>query len=232
MKIPLPALLLCLLLPTAVNAVDLNRNLYRVNASTAGDATNRPPEGAIVAAGSSTIRLWTSMASDLAPHTVLNRGVSGFVAEELLHYTDRLILQYKPKSVLLYVGDNDLAERIEPADILVWYKKIVAKIRAQNSGAVIYVVSVKPSILRWGLWPKSQEVNKLLAAWAKSERKMVYIDAASGLLGTDGTPKPEYFAEDELHLSQAGYKKWAAAIRPHLMSWEARPAAPRSPAAN
>ena len=36
------------------------------------------------------------------------------------------------------------------------------------------------------------------------------------MIGKDGTPKPELFVEDGLHLTPEGYKAWTQMLRPHL----------------
>ena len=43
-----------------------------------------------------------------------------------------------------------------------------------------------------------------------------YIETYSLPLGPDGQPRPELFVDDQLHFNAAGYKLFAAAVRPHL----------------
>ena len=36
------------------------------------------------------------------------------------------------------------------------------------------------------------------------------------MIGRDGTPKPEFFVEDGLHMTPEGYKAWTRMLEPHL----------------
>ncbi len=57
-----------------------------------------PPDGAIVCTGSSSMRGWhRRIAADLAPLTVIPRGFGGSTYYDLLHFTDRVILAYRPR---------------------------------------------------------------------------------------------------------------------------------------
>ncbi len=60
------------------------------------------------------------------------------------------------------------------------------------------------------------ETNKLIrthcaAAGQLRVRRRVAADARK-----DGTPKPELFVEDGLHMTPAGYTIWTAILAPHL----------------
>ena len=48
-----------------------------IGAFEAADRTNPPPKGALLFIGSSTIRMWKTLAQDLPGHTTINRGFGG-----------------------------------------------------------------------------------------------------------------------------------------------------------
>ena len=77
----------------------------------AADRAAPPPERPIVFVGSSSIRLWDTLAEDFAPLSVLNRGFGGSQLEHVNHFLERTVLGYAPRAVLLYAGDNDLDAR-------------------------------------------------------------------------------------------------------------------------
>ena len=64
----------------------------------AADRASPPEPGAIVFVGSSSIRLWTSLAEDFAPLPVLNRGFGGAHMDHVLHYYDRVIAPYAARA--------------------------------------------------------------------------------------------------------------------------------------
>ena len=85
----------------------------------AADAQQMPPTGAIVALGSSTVRLWSEeIGKDLAPLTIVPRGFGGSNMNDALFFVERIAIRYKPRAILLYEGDNDLAQGISPELIL------------------------------------------------------------------------------------------------------------------
>src|SRR5580692_9618664 len=72
----------------------------------AADRTNAPPPGAILLAGDSQFFRWKTLAEDLPGYTVINRGIDSFQMSDLLYFTDRLVLPYKPRLIVLHVGGN------------------------------------------------------------------------------------------------------------------------------
>ena len=47
------------------------------------------------------------------------------------------------------------------------------------------------------------------AEFTKQDARLDFLDITASMLGPDGTPRPELFVKDGLHLSPAGYKSWA-----------------------
>lgn len=187
----------------------------------AADAKNTPPQNAVLLVGSSSIRMWHGdLAEDLAPLTVIGRGFGGSNTNDLLHYADRLIVNYKPRAVVIYEGDNDVAQGIPPRTILATYERLLDKIEADLPGCRVYVLSIKPSPRRWEMWPKMMQVNKQLAQLAKQRKHVTYIDIASPMLGQDGQPRSDLFIGDNLHLNRLGYELWRDTIRPILVEAE------------
>ena len=179
-----------------------------------------PPKGAIVVTGSSTINRWYSMRNDLAPLDIIPRGLGGSTADDLDYYLERIVLTYAPRAAVIYEGDNDIAWGLMPQYVASRISQIAGRISARFPSARVYVISIKPSPLRWGLWPQMQQANQLLAEFCASDPRYQFIDTASALLGADGLPIPEYYASDTLHLSAAGYAAWTGAVRPALMAGE------------
>lgn len=179
------------------------------------------PEGAIVAIGSSSMRGWhTTIAEDLEPLTIIPRGFGGSNMNDVLAFADRVIIPYKPRAILLYEGDNDVAQKVPPEKILATYTALADKIHAALPECRIYVLAVKPSPRRWDMWPTMVETNTLLAAACAADERMTYIDIASPMLNEAGKPKPDIFKKDQLHMNRAGYVLWRDAVRPVLVAAE------------
>lgn len=201
---------------------DPQRFAEAIEAFAQADAVNESPSGAVVAVGSSSMRRWDHrIHEDLAPLTVLSRGFGGSNMNDVLHYLEPLVLRYRPRAVLLYEGDNDVALGIDADTIIGLFREVVRRIHEQDATVRIYVVSVKPSISRWSVWPQMQEVNRLLRAEAAVDERLHFVDVATPMLGADGEPMPELFIADDLHMTEAGYDIWRDAVRAVLVKAEA-----------
>ncbi|MCG8584210.1 MAG: GDSL-type esterase/lipase family protein [Pirellulales bacterium] len=226
MRFALPMLILymtALILCDAATAAEYpnpKRFEWAIEAYEKLDAKKLPKPGGIVCVGSSSMRLWKTLEKDLAPLPVIQRGFGGSNMNDVLHFADRVILPYKPRAILLYEGDNDIASGVESTAIAETFNKLVAKLREELPKLRIYVISAKPSPRRWKLWPKYMETNKLLKAACDADPRMTYIDVASPMLGEDGKPKPDIFIIDKLHMNAKGYKLWKDAVRPVLIAGE------------
>lgn len=179
-----------------------------------------PPAGALVITGSSTIEIWTTMAADLSPLVTVNRGMAGAQVPDIAYWLDRLVLAEKPKSVALYVGDNDVNAGAAVQTIVNGLKDLTVRIHASYPQAMVYLLGIKPSIARWSQWPKSTEVNNLLKAFAGTDPRYRYIDTSAKLLGSDGKPIASMYNADGLHLNSSGYKAWTAMVKPTLVDGE------------
>jgi hypothetical protein len=67
------------------------------------------PPGVVVFVGSSSIRLWSTLAADMAPVPVLNRGFGGSGLYDAIHHCERLVDVHAPSLVVVFSGTNDLA---------------------------------------------------------------------------------------------------------------------------
>jgi lysophospholipase L1-like esterase len=190
----------------------------------AQDRIDPPPRGAIVLTGSSSIARWNSQAqAALAPLTVIPRGFGGSIMHDVLHYLDRVALVYGPRAILIYEGDNDtgIGSPIPVRLILDDLRKIIARTHERAPETRIYVLSVKPSVLRWKVWPVAQQVSAGYKAIADSDPLVYYVDVATPFLKADGSVMTDIFVADNLHLNARGNAIWGAAIKAALMPVEA-----------
>ncbi len=191
----------------------------------AEDKDHPPPRGAIVLTGSSSITRWNGRSiKDLAPLTVIPRGFGGSVMNDVLHYLDRVVIKYQPRAVVIYAGDNDTeASRALPKTmILDQLSRIIARIHEALPKTRIYVLSVKPSVRRWDVWPQAQAVNAGYQEIAANDPLVYYIDVATPFLDEDGNVMTDVFVQDNLHHNELGTLIWGSTIRAALMPHEAR----------
>src|SRR4051794_21682355 len=77
------------------------------------DKDRPPPEGGIFFCGSSSIVRW-DLKKSFPNLPVANRGFGGSQIADSTHFAPRIILPYKPKTIVFYAGDNDLASGKSP----------------------------------------------------------------------------------------------------------------------
>lgn len=187
----------------------------------AADKEQAPPQAAILCVGSSSIRGWhDTVHEDLAPLTIIPRGFGGSNMNDLLYYADRIVLPYKPRAIVVYEGDNDLAQGISPQKFVGTFRKFVDKVHKQFPECRIYFLSIKPSIKRWHLWSEMKEANRIIAAECSEDKRLSYVDVASGMLDDQGKPRDNIFQKDDLHMTRGGYVIWRDKLRPILIQSE------------
>ncbi|MDA0207302.1 MAG: GDSL-type esterase/lipase family protein [Acidobacteria bacterium] len=191
----------------------------------AQDKDNPPPRGAIVLTGSSSITRWNDQSvKDLAPLTVIPRGFGGSVMNDVLYYLDRIVLEYEPRAVVIYEGDNDtdISRAIPGTVILDQLSRIIARIHEALPETRIYVLSVKPSVRRWNVWRQAQDVSAAYREIANKDPLVSYVDVATPFLDASGNVMTDVFVKDNLHHNELGTLIWGSAIRAALMPQEAR----------
>ena len=125
-----------------VTRPDSHRFENEIKAFEASDRTNMPGPGGIVFVGSSSIRKWTSVAKDFPNCCVLNRGFGGshFLADSV-YYANRIVIPYKPRTIVLFAGSNDINFGLTPEQVRDAFKAFVQKIRtALPSTEIIYLL--------------------------------------------------------------------------------------------
>ncbi len=182
------------------------------------DRAAPPPAAPIVFVGSSSIRLWTTLAADMAPLPVLNRGFGGSQLAHVVHYAKQTIVRYRPRAVVVYAGGNDLDARSGKTaeDVARDFSRLVEVVHGALPEARIYFLGIKPSKLRWARWPEMQRANAAIAAQCARDSRLAFVDVATPLLGPDGEPRSELLRFDGLHLNAAGYAEWTRIVRPVL----------------
>jgi lysophospholipase L1-like esterase len=182
----------------------------------ARDRMQPPPRGAVVFVGSSSIRLWSTLAEDMAPLPALNRGFGGAHMSHVARHARRLVTPYAPRAVVVYAGDNDLGEGTGKTAETVRddFAAFVAAVRGGGPELPIYFLTIKPSRLRWERWPEMQRASALVGELARGDPRLHVVDVGSALLGPDGTPRRELFRLDGLHLNRAGYAAWTTVLKP------------------
>jgi lysophospholipase L1-like esterase len=183
------------------------------------DRVHPPKLGGIIFTGSSSIKLWLTLADDMKPLYVLNRGFGGSQIADVNQYAGRIVIPYKPRAVVLYAGENDLSGQSKsPETVSGDFKRFVEIIHSRLPDTWIYYVSMKPSPSRWSYWDKLKKTNQMIEAFCRTQDRVQFIDVTAVMLNANGQPRRELFRSDNLHMNAQGYSLWTAIIKPVLQS--------------
>lgn len=185
----------------------------------ADDKVNPPKPRGIVFTGASSIRRWDTLVEEMKPLEVLNRGFGGSQYSDLNQYAKRIVIAYHPRAVVVYEGDNDLAAGSPktPEMVASDAMEFIKIVHSELPDTWIYVMSIKPSYLRWNEWPKMKAANKLIQDFVKTQDRAQYIDVATPMFEGQEKPPRDLFIEDGLHPTAKCYGMWTSIIKPVLL---------------
>ena len=182
------------------------------------DISKSYPSDAIIFAGSSSIRLWSTIGKDMLPYNVIQRGYGGAKLSDFAVYADRIIYPHDCQAIVIFIandisgGENDKS----PLEVSQLFKKTLYIIRRKYKDVPVFWISITPTPARWHVWPEIKEANEMIKKICEDNRNTYYIDTEKFFLTTSGLPKNELFVEDRLHLSGDGYKIWSGIIKNEL----------------
>ncbi|WP_460636906.1 SGNH/GDSL hydrolase family protein [Larkinella harenae] len=181
------------------------------------DQTTPPPKNSILFTGSSSIKLWASLKSDFPNKVVLNRGFGGSKLPDVIHFADRAIIPYKPKQIIIYVGENDVASgNVTAQEVHDRFVTLFTKIRKSLPKTPIVFISLKPSPSRRKFLPITIEANRLIKEYLAKQSRAEYLDIYTPMLDANGQIKGELFRADSLHMNPKGYAIWTEKLKPLL----------------
>ena len=185
------------------------------------DRENTYPPNSILFTGSSSIVLWRTLAEDMAPFPVIQRGFGGSKMPDVLKHADRYIKHHSFSAVVVFVanditGDQNNSDK-SPSEVRDLFEQFVQKIRSYNAEAPIFIMAITPTNSRWHVWNNTRAANLLLQGLADDNENVIFVPTEDLFLGDDGKAKPDLFVSDQLHLAPAGYELWTKRLRSYLL---------------
>lgn len=176
-------------------------------------------KGQVVFTGSSLMEMFpiNKLLEEHGDSTVIyNRGVGGFLTDELLAVIDVCAIDLAPKKVFINIGTNDLSwSSIPISQIMDNYDKIVSKIKREVPDVTIYFMAYYPVNYEAAAEEMKEclkiRTNEKLAAANEEVKKLAerhgqrYIDINRALKDEQGRLKAEFTIEG-LHINEAGYR--------------------------
>ena len=190
-------------------------------------------KGQVVFTGSSLMEqfpLNEMLQGEALPYRVYNRGMSGFVAPQLLQVLDVCVYELAPAHVFLNIGTNDMSRPDYSQEaLLACYRRILEEILSHVPGVKLHLLAYYPvnpdlegqegwaaEALRYRTNQVLREANRGVEALAR-EMGAEYLDLNAPLLDSQGRLRAQYTKEG-IHLYPAGYQAVLGELLPVLRS--------------
>lgn len=182
------------------------------------DKTEKYPDDAIMFAGSSSIRLWSTLAGDMAPYSVIQRGYGGSRLSDFAIYADRIFSPHKCQALVFFIANDITGSQTDksPEEVRKLFSVIFKTFRKSHPGVPVFYIAVTPSRSRWKAWPEINKGNDLMKMWCEKHSNTYFIRTDTAFLNSSGEPREELFINDKLHLNPDGYKIWTGIIKGEL----------------
>lgn len=160
--------------------------------------------------------------SELKPLNAATFAMSGDRTEHVLWrlLNGNLDTPANPKAIVLLIGTNNTLQRKDsPSEIADGVRAILDALQKRFPDSHILLYGIFPV----GAVPQNpgrlnnSATNRLLSQFDDGQ-KIHFIDLDSQFLREDGTMKEEFF-RDKVHLSQEGYRIWAASLVPNIKKY-------------
>ncbi|GLB50302.1 GDSL-type esterase/lipase family protein [Neptunitalea lumnitzerae] len=167
--------------------------------------------------GSSSIRLWSTLAEDFPEFEIINQGFGGSTLAACCWFFNKLIPAYKPDAIVLYSGDNDLGDGRHPEEVYLFLQNMMEHIKESCGNIPVGIISIKPSFNREHLINSIHYTNKIFKNLLDEKYSNgTLINVFDEMLEINKSSR-ELYEEDGLHLTDAGYQLWKRAVRDQFL---------------
>lgn len=214
-----PKLLLLFFLILCCTSIFAQPFINEIKAFRKADSMTTPPKNVVLLVGSSSFTKWKDVQDYFPAHAMLNRGFGGSSLTDLIYYANDVLLKYKPKQILIYCGENDIAasSSVTADTVFERFKTLYSIIRTKFKNVPVAFISMKPSPSREKYAEIMQKGNALIKLFMEQQKRASYIDVYSSMLNANGQPLAHIFISDKLHMNAEGYKIWQGVIAPYLI---------------
>jgi hypothetical protein len=179
------------------------------------DKSEKYPDDAILFAGSSSIRLWSTLEKDMAPYNVIQRGYGGAKLSDFVVYANRIFSPHKCKAIVIFIANDIMGTSQDktPKEVGALFWNVLKTIRKSHPSTPVFWIAVTPTPSRWKVWPEIQKANAIIRKICEDKKNTYFITTDFAFLDENGKPKDELFRDDKLHLTEKGYVVWTDIIK-------------------
>jgi hypothetical protein len=193
-----------------------------VDAYTRLDQSMQLPADPVVVIGGRRVKLWRGLEALLAPQPVLMRGLGDATVDDLTHYYSELIGCYRPYAVVLlpsisefHLRDNKSAQQLAAS-----IRRLVELDLSYEITRQFYVFTP----IKTPLFPadnaKVNEVSAALKQWAATDERVQILDANALLASSNGSPNPDFYRIDGIHLNEHGYLRLSLLLQDRMEKYK------------
>lgn len=166
--------------------------------------------------GSSSFTLWSDIEQHFPEYILAKHGFGGSTLEDCVTHFDRLVADFDPRAIVLYAGDNDLADGATPERVLASLDALIARKR-QTIGAVpTAYVSIKISPARFHIMHRIGYTNLIIERRLQGEPDVRFVDITRRMTGRGLIAFLDYYASDPLHMNRDGYRVLGKSVSEYL----------------
>jgi hypothetical protein len=182
------------------------------------DKTEQYTSDAIIFAGSSSIRLWSTLAEDMAPFKIIQRGYGGAKLSDFAVYADQIFSPHPCSAVVLFIANDITGNEKDksPEEVKRLFLNVLKTIRRSHPRLPVFWIGITPTSSRWKAWPEISKANDLIREACQNRHNTYFIRTDYAFLNGNGQPRDELFVADKLHLNREGYKLWTQIIKPEI----------------
>jgi len=184
------------------------------------DSINSPEKDIILFIGSSTFTFWgDAVRKDFNNDKIINRGFGGSTLLDVIGYEKEIIYAYRPKKIVIYCGENDIANeypKVGGKEVAKRFKKLYEDIRLKFPSIPVVYMSIKPSPSRWEMRNIMIEANHRIEKYLEKQSNAHFVNIWDKLLDENGNPNTSLYIEDQLHLNKKGYEILTAALNSYV----------------
>jgi len=173
--------------------------------------------GAVVFAGDSITQNWgDDLGGSFADLKVANRGIGGDTTRGVLVRLSHDVLRLQPRAVVILAGTNDIELQVDVGTIAGNMDRILTALEASDPAMPIVLCELFPSSASEHR-PRERiaDVNRRYADLAKAHPRVTLVPTWAIFANERGDASLAEFP-DLLHPNEAGYRRWASALRPVL----------------
>jgi lysophospholipase L1-like esterase len=157
----------------------------------------------LVFTGSSIMAMWETLAEFFPSDEVLNTAVSGSQTHELLGRLDELVISHAPSVVCYYCGSNDINWGVPAATIVENVLETYRRIHTALPQTQFVYLSIILAPQKRERWDVVNDANRQLSRFQAHGYR--FIDLNPLFFLPDGSPRMDFYVEDQLHLTPAAY---------------------------